>query len=143
MNKDTVSYSIVLAASAFFLAMTSTIASTEVTVVNSSLFPRILLIGMILMSAIGLFKAIKSGERTPADKVYAPLFIGFGFLIGFILLLRFAGFVVAAGTFIATFSLYMMGTVKPKMAAIMFAGGFAVSFGIDYIFTNILSFILP
>lgn len=143
MNKDTVSYAIVLAASLFFFAMTWSIASTEVTVVNSALFPRILLIGMSLMSAAGLYGAVRSGERKAAAKVHAPLFIGFAFLLGFIILLRVAGFVIAAGTFIAAFSLYMMGTTKPKTAAIMLAGGFAVSIGIDYIFTNVLSFILP
>ena len=143
MNKDTISYSVILAGSLFFLFMTTAITTTEVTLVNSALFPRIVLAGIAIMSAVGLYGAVRSGERKPVAKVHAPLFIGFAFLLGFIVLLRFAGFVIAAGTFIAAFSLYMMGTVKPKITAIMFASGFAVSLGINYIFTNILSFILP
>ena len=143
MNKDTVSYSVILAGSLFFLAMTMNMPVTEVTVINSALFPRIVLMAVALMSAAGLYGAVRSGERNKVDGIQSPLFIGFAFLLGFIVLLRFAGFVIAAGSFIAAFSLYMMGTVKPKTVAVMLAVGFALSLGINYIFTEILSFILP
>ncbi|MDR0466719.1 MAG: tripartite tricarboxylate transporter TctB family protein [Deltaproteobacteria bacterium] len=143
MNKDTASYSVILAGSLFFLAMTMNMPVTEVTLVNSSLFPRIVLGAVALMSAGGLYMAVKSGERKRAEAVRAPLFIGFAFLLGFIVLLRFFGFVIAAGAFIAAFSMYMTGTTRPKTAVIMLAAGFAVSLGINYVFTEILSFILP
>jgi hypothetical protein len=143
MNKDTASYSAILAGSLFFLAMTMNMPVTEVTLINSALFPRVVLAPIALMSALGLYGAVRSGERNKADAVRVPFFIGFAFLFGGIVLMRFAGFVIAAGVFIAAFSLYMMGTTKPKTAAAMFGIGFAVALGIDYVFTNVLTFILP
>ena len=143
MNKDTISYSVILAGGLFFLAMTMNMPVTEVTLINSALFPRIVLGTVILMSTAGLYGAVRSGARKRVDTVQCPFFIGVAFLLGFIVLLRFTGFVIAAGSFIAAFSLYMMGTTRLKTVATMLAAGFAIALGIDYIFTEILSFILP
>ncbi len=75
--------------------------------------------------------------------IQTPLWIMLGIVAAFIILLNLAGFIIAAGLFIAVFSVYMAGDNRPVYIARMLAVGFAISFAVNYIFTEILSYILP
>ena len=143
MNRDTVSYGIILAGSLFFMAMTWAIQRTDVTLVNSALFPRIVLGILIALSALGLYRSLKTHDGKSMPAMHYALWIVLGIIGAFILMLNVVGFVIAAGLFIAVFSLYMAGDYRAVNIARMTGIGFAISWGINYIFIEVLSYILP
>jgi hypothetical protein len=143
MNRDLVSYSIVFLGSLFFFALTFRLPVTEVTLINSAVFPRIVLGIMIMISAPGAYAAFRHGKAETRKKIDRAFLIGIAAILALVLAVQHIGFIPAAGSFITLFSLYMIGEVKPKTAIVSLVAGFGTAFGIHYVFTNILTFILP
>ena len=143
MNRDVVSYGVIFLGSLFFMAMTWAIPRTDVTLVNSALFPRIVLSILITLSALGLFRALKTRDGRPMPAMHHAMWIVLGIISAFILLLSVVGFIISAGLFMTAFSIYMAGDYRAINIVRMTALGFAIAWGINYVFIEILSFILP
>lgn len=144
MNRDVLSYGVILAGSIFFMIMTAYIPLTGASLVSSAFFPRLILGMLIVLSAIGLHKARKEGGAVKKNaKIHAPFFIIVGLAVGFIVLLNLAGFVIATSSFIFATSLYMYGEYNPKIMAVLAAFALCIAFGVHYVFTEVLMFILP
>ena len=143
MKRDVLSYGVILVGSIFFMFMTTNIAVTPASLASSAFFPRILLGVLICLSAYGLFKAWKAPDRGQVQKMQRPLAIMLGLCIGFVVLLHLVGFVAATTAFIFVSSLYMSGDASPKKLALSACVAFAIAWGINYIFIEILMFILP
>ena len=84
MNKDLLSYSILLLGSLFFLSMTLNMPVTSVTVINSALFPRLVLYGLIFLSGLGMYNALRRKKAESAGKIRAPLYLCCACLLVFI-----------------------------------------------------------
>ncbi len=145
MNRDVLSYGTVLAGSLFFMLMTGGIPKTDASLVSSAFFPRIVLGLLICLSALGLYRALRSGKKhQAAASIQMPFFIIMGVVLGYIVLLGLAGFVIATSTFLFTASWYMLDTDRtPAKLGALAAFSFVVAWGINYIFIEILMFILP
>ncbi len=143
MNRDVLCYGTVLAGSVFFLFAAKDIAVTEASLASSAFFPRILLGALVALSATGLYKTVRAGAGGKGQKIHSPLLVMLGLCVGFIALLHLAGFVIATTAFIFTASLYMSADYSAKNIALMAGLGFTIAFGINYVFINILMFILP
>jgi ABC-type Fe3+ transport system permease subunit len=148
MKRDVLCYGVVLAGSIFFMFSSLNITMTQASMVSSAFFPRILLGVMIVLSILGLYKAVKEKDADSADAdekktMRSPFAVIIALCIGFFVLLNLAGFVIATAVFLFAASLYMTADLRPKNVAILAGTSFAIAFAVNYIFTEILLFILP
>jgi hypothetical protein len=143
MNRDILSYTVFLVFSLSFFALSFGIELTSVSPANSALFPKIILLFMAALSAVGLFNAFRDAQPTPVGKVHSPFYVVLGMIALYVLAFKFFGFVLSATAFIVTMAVYMSKNHTPKFIGAVLCGGLAASFGIRFLFMNILAFALP
>lgn len=146
IQRNILSTTIILVVSILFFTQTYSIPETAVTMVSSAMFPRIILGVIIAMAVVQLYGDIRKRPLTSVKRepVHVSLLVVFVLLAVLLGLLEWAGFVVAATVFMTLFSLFMTGHWnKPLSVLKTLAINLLLSFGIYYLFVNVLMFVLP
>ncbi|MDR1828329.1 MAG: tripartite tricarboxylate transporter TctB family protein [Methylobacteriaceae bacterium] len=143
MDRDILSYSVFLAFSLIFLYFSFGIQSSVASLASSAVFPRLILTLMAGLASVGLYGAIKKKHPNPLPKIQAPFYFILALVFVFVVAFKYIGFVPSATAFIVIMSVYMSQNRTPKNIAFVLCGAFCATFAVQYLFMNVLYFVLP